>query len=286
MYHKVSTIIPTLNRAHTLARALKSVFAQSYPIHETIVVDNGSLDCTLDLLSEEFPWVKVVREKKPGVSSARNRGIYTATGDWIAFLDSDDAWLPNKVERQLDSYLNTKQSFRLVHTDEVWYSNGKLLNQKKIHKKSGGNIFKDCVRLCCISPSSVLMRKEIFNDLGTFDEELLVCEDYDLWLRIAAREEVLFVNDPLTIKYGGHKDQLSKKFWGMDRFRVRVLEKIILQGSLTEEQVKLAFHSLMTRLKIIHKGAKKRNNYKIETEYLEKIKKWEGFLSSLDREGC
>ncbi|MDG2354540.1 MAG: glycosyltransferase family A protein [Paracoccaceae bacterium] len=274
---KVSVIIPTLNRRELIMRALDSVVSQTYPIHEIIVVDNGSTDNTIPMLSENYPFVKILKEKRLGVSSARNAGIHAAKGDWLALLDSDDAWHTTKIERQLDCYSSIGKDYRLIHTSEIWYKNGKLLNQKKTHKKLGGNIFSECVRLCCISPSSSLIRRDIFSDVGYFDEELPACEDYDFWLRLSCREEVLFVDEPLTIKYGGHKDQLSKKYWGMDRFRVTALEKIINQGKLTEDQFNIAFQSLLLRLRIIHEGAKKRKNIKIEKMYWEKIQNWKEF---------
>jgi glycosyltransferase involved in cell wall biosynthesis len=274
---KVSVIIPTLNRRELITRALDSVVSQTYPIHEIIIVDNGSTDNTIPMLSENYPFVKILKEKRLGVSSARNAGIHAAKGDWLALLDSDDAWHTTKIERQLDCYSSIGKDYRLIHTSEIWYKNGKLLNQKKTHKKLGGNIFSECVRLCCISPSSSLIRRDIFSDVGYFDEELPACEDYDFWLRLSCREEVLFVDEPLTIKYGGHKDQLSKKYWGMDRFRVTALEKIINQGKLTEDQFNIAFQSLLLRLRIIHEGAKKRKNIKIEKMYWEKIQNWKEF---------
>ena len=274
---KVSVIIPTLNRRELITRALDSVVSQTYPIHEIIIVDNGSTDNTIPMLSENYPFVKILKEKRLGVSSARNTGIHAAKGDWLALLDSDDAWHTTKIERQLDCYSSIGKDYRLIHTSEIWYKNGKLLNQKKTHKKLGGNIFSECVRLCCISPSSSLIRRDIFSDVGYFDEELPACVDYDFWLRLSCREEVLFVDEPLTIKYGGHKDQLSKKYWGMDRFRVTALEKIINQGKLTEDQFNIAFQSLLLRLRIIHEGAKKRKNIKIEKMYWEKIQNWKEF---------
>ncbi len=277
MKSQVSAIIPTLNRREFVKRALESVLSQTYPIHEIILIDNGSTDGTLPMVYKNYPSVKILREKRPGVSFARNAGIRSAKGDWLALLDSDDAWHTKKIERQLDSYSSSIKDYRLIHTSEIWYRNDKLLNQKKKHKKFGGDIFQECVRLCCISPSSSLIRREVFSDIGYFDEDLPACEDYDFWLRLTSREEVLFVDEPLTIKYGGHPNQLSKKYWGMDRFRVTSLEKLISRGQLTEEQFNVAFESLLHRLKVIHEGAKKRKNTGIEKKYWNKIQNWRDF---------
>ena len=275
MENRVSVIIPTLNRRELIQRALDSVLCQTYHIHEIIVVDNGSTDKTVPMLYEKYPSVKILKEKKPGVSSARNTGIISAEGDWVALLDSDDSWSTEKVEKQLALYRSTGKDLRLIHTSEIWYKNGKVLNQKKKHNKAGGDIFKQCVSLCCISPSSVLIRKDLFSDIGYFDEKLLVCEDYDFWLRVSSQEEVLFVDEPLTFKFGGHLDQLSKKYWGMDRFRVRALEKLLINSNLTKAQYAIAFQGLLKRLKILHQGAKKRRNLEIEEIYRDKILVWQ-----------
>ena len=278
MHTKISVIIPTLNRSELIKRALASVLSQTYPIYEIIVVDNGSTDDTVSMLYETYPSIKILNEKRPGVSFASNAGIRFAKGDWIALLDSDDAWCSKKIERQLEHHSKIRKNFRLIHTSEIWYKDGKFLNQKKKHKKFGGDIFKECVRLCCISPSSSLIKRDLFSDIGFFDEELPACEDYDFWLRVSSKEEVLFVDEPLTIKYGGHTDQLSKKYWGMDRFRVVALEKILSQGKLTEENFFVAHESLLARLKIVYEGAKKRKNIDIEELYLQKIQQWKDFL--------
>ena len=279
MQTKISVIVPTLNRRDLIKRALDSVCSQSYPLYETIVVDNGSTDDTVSMIFESYPAVKVLNEKRVGVSIARNAGIRSAKGDWFAFLDSDDAWHPKKIERQLNLYSSVEKDVRLIHTAEIWYKNGNFLNQKEKHRKSGGNIFEECVRLCCISPSSSLIRRDLFEDIGFFDEELPACEDYDFWLRVSSQEEVLFLDEPLTIKYGGHADQLSKKYWGMDRFRVRALEKIISQGKLTDEQVGLVLKSLLERLDIIYEGAQKRKNIEIAEQYWNKIQHWKAYSS-------
>jgi len=213
------------------------------------------------------------------VSSARNTGIISAEGDWLALLDSDDSWSTEKIEKQLALYRSSGKNLRLIHTSEIWYKNGKVLNQKKKHSKAGGDIFKECVSLCCISPSSVLIRKDLFSDIGYFDEKLLVCEDYDFWLRVSSQEEVLFVDEPLTFKFGGHLDQLSKKYWGLDRFRVRALEKLLINGKLTKAQVIIVAEALFIRLKILHQGAQKRHNLEIEEIYRDKIIKWQETFS-------
>ena len=273
--YKISVVIPTLNRINTLERALDSVINQTYKPAEIIVVDNGSSDGTLKFLREQYPKITILTENKIGVSSARNKGIKKSINQWIALLDSDDAWHPRKLEIQTSMLDSALKEYNLIHTDEVWFRNNKHINQMKKHKKQGGYIFERCLSLCCISPSSVLFKKNILDKVGLFDESLPVCEDYDMWLKICSSEEVLFAQDKLTYKYGGHKDQLSKSYWGMDRFRIKSIENIIKNFDLTYKQKKQAKKELIKKLKIIINGAFKRNNLSIVNEFSTKLEYWD-----------
>ena len=273
--YKISVVIPTLNRINTLQRALDSVINQTYKPAEIIVVDNGSSDGTLKFLREQYPKITILTENKIGVSSARNKGIKESINQWIALLDSDDAWHPRKLEIQTSKLDSALKEYNLIHTDEVWFRNNKHINQMKKHKKQGGYIFERCLSLCCISPSSVLFKKNILDKVGLFDESLPVCEDYDMWLKICSSEEVLFAQDKLTYKYGGHKDQLSKSYWGMDRFRIKSIENIIKNFDLTYNQKKQAKKELIKKLKIIINGAFKRNNLSIVNEFSTKLEYWD-----------
>ena len=273
--YKISVVIPTLNRINTLQRALDSVINQTYKPAEIIVVDNGSSDGTLKFLREQYPKITILTENKIGVSSARNKGIKKSINQWIALLDSDDAWHPRKLEIQTSMLDSALKEYNLIHTDEVWFRNNRHINQMKKHKKQGGYIFERCLSLCCISPSSVLFKKNILDKVGLFDESLPVCEDYDMWLKICSSEEVLFAQDKLTYKYGGHKDQLSKSYWGMDRFRIKSIENIIKNFDLTYKQKKQAKKELIKKLKIIINGAFKRNNLSIVNEFSTKLEYWD-----------
>ena len=255
--HKVSVVIPTYNRRGTLGRALDSVLEQTHPVHEVIVVDDGSTDGTAAWLREQYPQVHVIEQSNQGVSAARNHGIRVSSGQWLAFLDSDDAWLPKKLELQLKA-LDADPQMRLCHTEEIWIRNGRRVNQMKKHQKSGGWIFERCLELCCISPSSALLKREVFEELGDFDESLPACEDYDLWLRICAREPVLYLETPLINKYGGHEDQLSRLHPAMDRFRIQALEKIADSEDVDPEKRRLARLEMKKRLEILILGARKR----------------------------
>ena len=265
----ISVVVPTFNRKDMLSRALLSIFSQSLEPFEVIVVDNGSNDNTQEMLRNEFPQVRLLLEPEKGVSRARNKGIYEANGEWIAFLDSDDEWQPDKLKVQTREILGSENI--ISHTDELWYRNGVRVNPKNIHKKSGGYIFDRCLELCCISPSSVMVKKTLFDDIGYFDENLPACEDYDMWLRVCSKYPILFVDKPLTIKHGGHGDQLSKKYWGMDRFRVEAIEKIINSEKLTGTQKEAAKHKLQEKLKILIDGGQKRLNEETVSIYSKKL---------------
>tara|TARA_B100000475_G_scaffold31968_1_gene21074 strand:+ start:494 stop:1351 length:858 start_codon:yes stop_codon:yes gene_type:complete len=278
----VSAVIPTFNRGHCLLRAINSVLAQTTPVDEIIVVDDGSDDKTYDLLVKselldmrgQLPNIRYLYQENKGVSAARNLGIKEAENEYIALLDSDDAWAETKMERQALKLEKKNFSCRITHTEEIWLKDGQRINPKKKHKKSGGFIFEKCLPLCCISPSSVLLHRTLFNDYGFFDEKLPACEDYDMWLRLCAFEEVLFVEEALTIKYGGHADQLSRAFWGMDRFRVLALEKLINSGKLSKTQRSQALEMLVKKIEILLLGAKKREKKEMIQNLDMKLNYW------------
>ena len=263
----ISVIIPTCNRVETLPRALDSVLAQTLPVDEIIVVDDGSTDATADMVRASYPQVTLLQQPNRGVSAARNRGIRKATGDWIALLDSDDRWLPAKLEAQF-RLVEQHPGHRLCHTEEIWFRNGRRVNQMLKHNKSGGHIYSQCLPLCVISPSSAVVHHSLFEEVGLFDETLPACEDYDLWLRICVREPVLFVETPHIEKYGGHDDQLSRKYWGMDRFRVRALEKMLANDLLTPAQHAETVAMLLHKAAILEQGARKRGKLERADHYL------------------
>ena len=270
----ISVVIPTFNRRNLLKRAIHSVIKQTIEPREIIVIDNGSTDQTYQMVSSLFPDINYFTEKKRGVSAARNKGIIESKSKWIAFLDSDDTWEPKKLEKQLEFSLLNQNKYRLIHTDEIWYRNNKFLNQLNKHKKSGGDIFINSLKLCCISPSSAFVNKQVFHDYGLFDENLEVCEDYDMWIRITSKEEVGFLDSPLVLKYGGHSDQLSKKFWGMDRFRIEALEKNLKNKCFTKIQKKIVLDILIEKLTIVSNGAQKRGNKDTFKKYSDKLQYW------------
>ena len=271
---KISAIIPTFNRCHLIKNAIESILSQSYKVDEIIVVDNNSSDDTIKVIKEKYPKIKLLEEKKQGVSNARNKGILHAKNKWVAFLDSDDIWMPKKIELQVNKIKYSKNEIFMIHTDEIWIRNKKFINQRKKHKKLEGYIFEKCLDMCIISPSSVLINTLLFKKYGNFNERLKVCEDYELWLRLTSKIPVSLINEPCVIKHGGHIDQLSKKFWGIDRFRVKALEKLLLYYKLQSSQKINMMSVLLKKINIIIMGAEKRKNIKIKRIYNFKKKYW------------
>jgi len=254
---KVSIIIPTYNRLPFLKKAIDSVLQQTVSDVEIIVVDDGSTDGTTQYIIQ-YPFIHYIYQENQGVSVARNRGLERAGGEYICFLDSDDTWKKTKLEKQLQAFENNPD-LKACYTDEVWIKNGKHFNQHKKHRKYSGWIFEKALPLCIISPSSIMVKRDIFDEIGTFDEVLWACEDYDLWLRLTARYPVHFIEEPLIIKTGGHVDQLSRRYWGMDRFRTYALEKI-LQTNLEPQQRKAVIKEMRYKYDVLKQGAWKRKN--------------------------
>ena len=254
---RISAIIPTFNRAHLLPRAVDSILSQTLPPHSVILVDDGSTDGTEKLIKKNYPEIKYLKQDNLGVSAARNAGITATSCEWLAFLDSDDEWLPEKLARQME-VLNLAPAMKICHSDEIWIRNGKRVNPLKKHSKSGGWMFKKALPICCISPSSAMIHRSVFDNVGLFEESLPACEDYDLWLRVTSSYPVLYISEKLVVKHGGHQNQLSEKYWGMDRFRIQALENIILSGNLSDENLNDAKQMLQEKTKIFSNGARKR----------------------------
>ncbi len=267
---KVSVIIPTFNRPKKTLRAIESVFAQAYRDYELIVVNDGS-SCSYSevekILKNNNAYYYFFKERN-GVSYARNYGVSKSKGEWISFLDSDDFWFPEKLQKQMEYHLINKNYF-ISQTEEEWIRNGVRVNPKKKHKKPFKNAFSSSLELCVISPSSVIIKKEIFDLVGGFDTRLTVCEDYDLWLRITFRYKLGLVKDILVRKYGGHEDQLSKSVYAMDRFRVFSIVKLIGEENLKGSEIELAIKALIKKMYPLIVGAKKRNKDKIVFLYEE-----------------
>ncbi|MGA1870411.1 MAG: glycosyltransferase family 2 protein [bacterium] len=267
MKPKVSAIIPTYNRAHFLREAIESVMAQTLTSIELIIIDDGSDDHTREVLSEYAGRIRCLPQENKGVSAARNFGIKTAQGEYIAFLDSDDLWHPQKCALQSD-FLDKHKSFCLCYTEEIWIRNGTRVNPCSKHAKYSGYIFDKCLPLCIISPSSAMIRASLLKSEGGFDETLPACEDYDLWLRLTARYPVYLISTPLITKRGGHQDQLSRTIKYLDKYRIQSLEKLMNHTALTPSQWQSAWSMLRQKCMIYGNGCMKHKKYEEADYYL------------------
>ena len=260
----VSVIIPTYNRGWIIQEAIDSVLDQDFSDYELIVVDDGSGDNTLEILGAYGKAIAVLHQSNKGVSAARNRGIAEASGRLIAFLDSDDLWLPGKLATQVKFFEENADAL-INQTQEIWIRNGLRVNPKKRHHKFSGMIFERSLALCLVSPSAAMLKKNLFDTVGVFDEHLPACEDYDLWLRISCRYPVHLIDSPLIIKRGGHDDQLSKAA-GLDKYRIQSLMNIIDSDLLTPQQYNAAVITLKEKSEVYAGGCRKRGREK-EAEY-------------------
>jgi glycosyltransferase involved in cell wall biosynthesis len=270
----VSVIIPTYNRGWIVKEAIDTVLEQDFDDYELIVVDDGSDDNTPAILKAYGKKITVLHQPNKGVSAARNHGIAAASGRLIAFLDSDDLWLPRKLSAQVKFFKDHPDAV-VNQTQEHWIRDGVRVNPKIKHHKFSGMIFERSLALCLVSPSAVMIQKSLFGTVGVFDEDLPACEDYDLWLRISCRYPVHLIETALIIKRGGHADQLSKAT-GLDKYRIQSLVKIIDSDLLTPQQDQAARITLKEKCEVYAGGCRKRGR-EAEAKYYhllaEKYKK-------------
>ena len=267
---QITAILPTWNRAEWLEKSIQSVLDQTFGDFELVVVDDASTDSTAEIIERYSGKIRtIVFSENRGVSAARNAAISTSDSEWIAFLDSDDFWHPDKLQKQI-AQTKMRPACPLHFTDEIWIRNGVRVNPKKKHQKKEGWIFQPSLALCLMAPSTVILRRELYEVHGLFDESLPVCEDYDLWLRLTAQHPVALLDEKLMTRHGGHADQLSRSDWGIDRYRVQSIQKILNTESLRPEDRTAAMRMLIEKCGILAKGFRKRGNLK-EVEKYEKI---------------
>jgi glycosyltransferase involved in cell wall biosynthesis len=251
-----------------LREALDSVLAQDFRGFELIVVDDGSTDDTPQMLGAYGESIRLLRQENRGVSAARNAGVAAAQGDLIAFLDSDDIWLPGKLARQVEFFRRHPEAL-ICQTEERWVKNGRRVNPGRRHRKRGGMIFEPSLELCLVSPSAVMLRRELLSRVGLFDERLPACEDYDLWLRVSCRFPIELIETPLIIKRGGHADQLSRA-WGLDKYRVESIAKLISSGILPPDPHRAAAAVLKRKCRVYAVGCRKRGR-NAEADHYERL---------------
>jgi len=230
----ISVIIPVYNRPQLALEAVRSVLFQSYPQLECILVDDGSTDPPEEVrelfaADPRFRYLRIEHTGMPG--AARNRGVTAARYDLLAFLDSDDLWLPRKLELQIAVLLQRgpagSAAPALIHSKEVWLRDDKIVSQKRHRHRRRGNVFADALKKCMIGPSTVLMRRNVYELLGGFREDLEIAEDYELWLRLTSLYPVEYIEEQLIIKRAGHGEQLSEKYGHIELFRLKGLEDLV-----------------------------------------------------------
>jgi glycosyltransferase involved in cell wall biosynthesis len=266
----ISAILTTRDRSTLVIEALQSVLQQSRGVDEIIIVDDGSIDDT-EVALQPYLTKRVVYLRNPrplGVSAARNRGIARASGDWLAFLDSDDLWKRAKIERQIAA-LQANPGFRICYSDEEWRRDGRWMNQGARHHKPSGWIYAACLPLCIISPSSILFERAVLAETGLFDESLPACEDYDLWLRMASRFPILHLPERLIVKRAGEWPQLSRQH-SLDRYRIVALLKSIESGLLKAADLAATRAMLSEKCRIYAQGCRKHGR-KEEAEWAESV---------------
>jgi len=250
----VSVVIPVYNNQPYVAAAVRSVLAQTRPPAEVIVVDDGSTDGTAQELEPYRNSIKYVYQQNRGEPAARNRGIREAASEYIAFLDGDDLWLPNKLELQTE-YLRRHCNYALVYTDMSTFDENGIIDESVKDRfrmtLPSGRIFQALFMKALFGSGTVVFRKECVEKVGYFDEDLLVGSDYEMWLRIARNFELGVVDKPLLMYR--HHATMSTRGLGLSMRRgvpweVAVLLKILrLYPEAVDELGRWAVHRRMSK---------------------------------------
>ncbi len=301
-----SIIIPTYNRADFLKIAIESVLNQTCDDFELIIIDDGSTDHTRETVEtcitspghqvtrtpetnnarrtthDDFSVIRYVYQENQGPAAARNRGIEISRGEYICFLDSDDRFRSTKLEVTA-TFIRRYRAARIFHTQELWYRNGKMIPHKKHHRKPEGRVLENALKLCCISLSTACIHRDVFKEIGAFDETMAACEDYDFWLRVTSRYPVKLIDACLTIKEGGNPDQQSKRYPAMDTFRLYAIEKLIVNDTLSPVALTAAIEEYRNKCSIYINGAAKRGKHDEVKTYQEKLKKFDQLRTTNDK---
>ena len=224
----VSVVIPTHNLAAYLGEAIDSALGQSYKDLEIIVVDDGSTDDTETVVNRYRDKIVYLKQERRGVAAARNRGIRASHGEYVAFLDADDLWLPEKLEEQIP-YLDQDLRVGMVCSDWLVVSEAGAVGPSVLHrcKNAGsGYMFREIVQASFILTSTVVVRRSSLDNAGLFDESFPTAEDLDLWLRISYRNNIALLRKPLVIKRNRNSN-LSSDYRLASIFRVKLLQKAL-----------------------------------------------------------
>jgi glycosyltransferase involved in cell wall biosynthesis len=238
------------------------VLDQTLSPAEIIVVDDGSTDGTPAWLAARAAENSALRflplEHSGFPGRARNAGARAARGRYLAFLDSDDLWEPRKLARQL-AFFEAHPDIRICHTRERWLRGSREVSQAGQRHRTSGDIFRDALKKCVIGPSTVMLKRSLFEELGSFREDLEIAEDYELWLRLASRHPVGYIDEALTLKRAGHGGQLSEKYSQIEIFRLRALRDLVEAGWFSEERrLRAAAAELARKCRIYAAGCRRR----------------------------
>lgn len=226
----MSVIIPVFNAGTTIARSIDSVLAQRFPPREIIVVDDGSTDDSPDRINAYGKDVQYLRKPNGGAASARNMGILQSRCDWVAFLDADDEWEPHRLLAQM-SYLKKHPEILFVFSDMSHYEHGRIVHQSYFAYKGfrvppTELIWHKLLCDCFIFTPTVLAKKSVLIEAGLFPEDFRVAEDYYLWLQVAKRYPMGFVDEPLVRRYKENSSSLTTNIIQMLENKLRIYDWI------------------------------------------------------------
>jgi glycosyltransferase involved in cell wall biosynthesis len=235
----VAAIVPAYNAAALLPRSIESILSQTVPVTEVIVVDDGSTDETRQVAESFGPPVKCISQPNAGLAGARNSGIRAATSEWIALLDADDRWLPNKIEQQLNAAARHPECVLLYSDATVVLPDGSIAGHFLTDKGPiSGWVFDRLLASCFMLPSTVMVRRKVLLDAGLFNESFRRVEDYELWLRLAREHQFYMVPDSLTL-YERQPDSLSRNVAAMLMAQIEVLEPLLNQPLTPSQRANL-----------------------------------------------
>ncbi len=277
----IAVVVPVRDRPILLLRALHSVLAQTFRPAAVIVVLDApggrksedahaarSLEASFERLA--IPLVLVEGETR-GPAAARNAGVRATDHDWIAFLDSDDAWHANKLARQAD-YLARRPHLVACQTRERWFRFDRELAQPERLRPRRGRFLRDALHTCLVACSSVVIRRDAFWEVGGFDESYPACEDFELWLRLLEVQALGLVEEKLSDKHSGDWPQLSSSPL-LDQLRIRAVLSAVDRGRLGAEERAAARASCLAKLSVLERGADKHGSRRMVEEVRAEIRR-------------
>jgi len=261
---KVSTIVPTYNYAHFLRDCVNSIIQQTYKDFEIVVIDDGSTDETraiVESLIESNPGVQIryIYQNNQGPAAARNHGIREAQGEYIAFCDADDVWAPEKLDKQLDLFEQDPE-LAMIFSDMSQQVEDGCYEESYFHKRGINpekftNVYSKLIeRNNFIIPTTVVLRRKILDDVGIFDERYRVGEDYELWLRIAKKYKIGYIDKPLVIRFS-HEGSISRTKDVYCRDNIRITKELLSRYEFSKKE------------RFILRQRIKQNNYELGYHY-------------------